>query len=313
MRFCTECGLPLPADQPAEPTAPPPVGEDSVGRWVKGPVCWRCRGLGDANAVYCKFCGARYADAAIGAGGTEVPEPRATEPPPATNDSPRVQSISARLVSILRDGTDGRAFTLEQEQTDIGRTEGDVLLGDDPYLSARHARIRRRGTQYLLSDLDSVNGVFVRISSGVELRDGDTILLGQQVLRFETLGAAEGSKGPANVRGVLVFGTPEPPRMARLVQYTTEGVGRDVHYLYRDETVLGRETGDIVFTDDPFLSRRHASIRIDRSAARFTLRDLGSSNGTSLRIRGERQLAHGDQFRVGRHLFRFDVVQGAPA
>lgn len=94
--------------------------------------------------------------------------------------------------------------------------------------------------------------------------------------------------------------------MARLIQYTTEGVGRDVHYLYRDETVVGREQGDIVCTDDPFMSRRHAAITLDRSNRRFVLRDLGSSNGTAIRIRGERSLRPGDQFRVGRHLFRYD-------
>ena len=142
------------------------------------------------------------------------------------------------------------------------------------------------------------------------------ILLGQQVLRFETLRDPEVPLGPASVRGSMVFGTPEVPRVARLVQYTTEGVGRDVHYLYRDETVLGRENGDIVFTDDPFLSRRHASIQVERSSRRFVLEDVGSSNGTSVRVRGEHTLTHADQFRIGRHLFRFEhprpPAQGAP-
>ena len=140
----------------------------------------------------------------------------------------------------------------------------------------------------------------------MNLVDGDRILLGQQVLRFEILKEPELPLGPALVHGVLVFGTPEVPRVARLVQYTTEGVGRDVHYLYRHETVLGRETGDLVFTDDPFLSRRHAAISIDRSSRQFTLRDLESSNGTALGLRGQRRLSDGSQFRVGRHLFRFD-------
>ena len=145
----------------------------------------------------------------------------------------------------------------------------------------------------------------------MELRDGDRILVGQQVLRLELLDDSELSLGPARVQGVLAFGTPEVPRFARLVQYTTEGVGRDVHYLYRDETVLGRETGDIVFTDDPFLSRRHAVLVADRGTKRVTLRDLGSANGTSVRLRGERQIRNGQQFRLGRHLFRFDA--GGPA
>ena len=123
---------------------------------------------------------------------------------------------------------------------------------------------------------------------------------------FEVLAETELPLGPATQHGVMVFGTPEVQRIARLVQYTTEGVGRDVHYLYRDETVVGREQGDLVFTDDPFMSRRHAAITVDRASRRFVLRDLGSSNGTAVRFRGERALRPGDQFRVGRHLFRFE-------
>ncbi len=92
----------------------------------------------------------------------------------------------------------------------------------------------------------------------------------------------------------------------------TEGVARDFHYLYRDETVVGREQGDIVCTDDPFMSRRHASITFDRTSRRFGLKDLGSSNGTAIRVRGERALKAGDQFRVGRHLFRYDRAVDAP-
>jgi pSer/pThr/pTyr-binding forkhead associated (FHA) protein len=219
----------------------------------------------------------------------------------------------ARIVAILKDGSDGRSFPLHKDVIDLGRIEGDIVLSDDPYLSPRHARLTRRPESWLLRDLDSVNGVYVRIREPVDLSDGDMLLIGQQVLRFETLPDAELPLGPASLSGVLAFGTPEVPRIARLVQYTTEGIGRDLHYLYRDETVIGRENGDIVFTDDPFLSRRHAAITVDRSARRFVLRDLGSSNGTAMRFRGERTLASGDQFRIGRHLFRFEISRASPA
>jgi pSer/pThr/pTyr-binding forkhead associated (FHA) protein len=230
---------------------------------------------------------------------------------PSYVDSPRgaVEASPPRalLVAILKDGSDGRTFAIHEEQTDIGRTEGHLVLSDDPYLSPRHVRIvHRGGDQLTLRDLGSVNGVYVRLREPADLHDGDMILLGQQVLRFEVLSEGEMSLGPATQGGVLVFGTPEVPRIARLVQYTTEGVGRDVHYLWRDETVIGREQGDIVCTDDPFMSRRHAAITIDRRGRRFVLRDLGSSNGTALRIRGEHVLRPGDQFRIGRHLFRYD-------
>ncbi len=244
------------------------------------------------------------------------PAPVAPMPSPARADRTQIEQqsgpavdrgrILAVLVAILKDGTDGRSHTIHDEQTDVGRTEGHIQLADDPYLSPRHARLVLRKDELLVRDLDSLNGVYVRLRDPVELVDGDMLLLGQQVMRFEVLPETELPLGPATQRGVLVFGTPEVARVARLVQYTTEGVARDVHYVYRDETVVGREQGDIVCTDDPFMSRRHATITLERASRRFTLRDLGSSNGTAIRVRGERVLKPGDQFRVGRHLFRYD-------
>jgi pSer/pThr/pTyr-binding forkhead associated (FHA) protein len=213
-------------------------------------------------------------------------------------------------VVIHRDGSEGGVYALESGQSDIGSREGDIILPDDPYLSPRHARIERRGDTFVLRDLDSVNGVYVRLLEPVELSSGDMFLIGQQVLRFEVLPETERRVGPAKQHGVMVFGTPELPRLARVAQYTTEGLERDVHYLYRDETVFGREQADVVFAEDPFLSRRHAAITMDRESMRFALRDLGSSNGTAIRCRAERALQHGDQFRLGRHLFRFDLTIG---
>jgi pSer/pThr/pTyr-binding forkhead associated (FHA) protein len=207
----------------------------------------------------------------------------------------------------LKDGSEGRSIPLTDKDADIGSAEGDITFPDDPYISARHARLACRAGAYSVRDLDSVNGVYLRLREDAELRDRDMLLVGQQVLRFELLADGELQLGPAFQRGIMVFGTPEAARFGRLAQYTTEGVSRDVHYLFRDETVIGRENGDIVFTDDPFLSRRHAAIRVDHAGGRFTLHDLGSSNGTALRIRGEHVLRDGDQFRIGRHLFRFEA------
>jgi pSer/pThr/pTyr-binding forkhead associated (FHA) protein len=212
-----------------------------------------------------------------------------------------------QLVTILKDGSEGPCHRLAGEVTDIGRYEGQVALPDDPYLSPRHARILRRGDRYYLRDLGSVNGVYHRIREPAEMHHGDVVLIGQQVLRLEVLTDAEVSLGPVMHYGVMLFGTPEQPRLARLVQLTSEGVPRDVFHLYRDETVVGRESGDVVFTDDVFLSRRHVAFRLDRAQRRVTVRDLGSSNGTLLLFRGEREIVDGDIFRIGHHLFRFDV------
>jgi pSer/pThr/pTyr-binding forkhead associated (FHA) protein len=58
------------------------------------------------------------------------------------------------------------------------------------------------------------------------------------------------------------------------------------------------------------MSRRHASVDRELASGTFSLRDLGSSNGTFLAIRGERELVSGDYLRVGQHLFRLDVTRG---
>lgn len=312
IRFCNNCGY----QTPQEAAAAVPATAEPAPNEGGGAICWRCYGVGDKGADFCKFCGARYADAPAAdaqAAPPRPPPPEELSPPPAPSErpspatSPAASAARAALVSILKDGTDGRRYPVYDDQTDIGRSEGQVVLPDDPYLSPRHARLTLRGGKAHLKDLDSVNGAYVRLREPADLVDGDMILLGQQVLRFELLTEAELPLGPATQHGVMVFGTPEVQRIARLVQYTTEGVGRDVHYLYRDETVIGREQGDLVFTDDPFMSRRHAAVTIDRAARRFILRDLGSSNGTALRFSGERQLRPGDQFRVGRHLFRLEM------
>jgi pSer/pThr/pTyr-binding forkhead associated (FHA) protein len=133
-------------------------------------------------------------------------------------------------------------------------------------------------------------------------------LVGQQVLRFEVVEGADGGLGPASQHGTLVFGSPGVARYARLSLRTVEGVTRDVFYVRKAETVLGRESGDVVFTDDPFLSRRHAAIRVEGDPRRFLLTDLGSSNGTFIQLRGEIPLESGDQFRIGQQLFRVDIA-----
>jgi pSer/pThr/pTyr-binding forkhead associated (FHA) protein len=149
----------------------------------------------------------------------------------------------------------------------------------------------------------------VRIDKPHELLDGDLLLLGVEVLRFDLVMDAELGLGPAVQHGTYVFGSPALPRPARLLQRTVEGVARDVYHLHRPETVIGRESGDIVFTDDPYMSRRHALIRRTPAPSTFTLVDLESSNGTFVAIRGDRALKDGDSIRVGQHLFRVELAQ----
>lgn len=211
----------------------------------------------------------------------------------------------AHLAVISQDGSTGQTYWIERGSVDIGREEGDVRLATDRFVSPRHARVYSRGSTFFLRDLDSLNGVYLRVRESQPLKDADWILLGSEVLRFGLLSDGEQGLGAANERGTDVYGSPARPRYACLSERTVEGVYRNVFYISADETVVGREFGDLVFTADSFMSRRHAAIQRDPTAGTFTLRDLGSSNGTYLAIRGEVELREGDHLRVGQHLFRF--------
>ncbi|MCU0680654.1 MAG: FHA domain-containing protein [Polyangiaceae bacterium] len=228
------------------------------------------------------------------------PGSRQAEPSPPTTPY-------GRLVVYTYDSAEGTPFALLTSPFDIGSREGHVRLGDDPYVSPLHARLVLEGGHWYMVDLGSLNGVYRRLAPSVELGDGDLILLGQQVLRFELVMDAERALRPAYQHGVALFGTPPAARFARLCQRTVEGVTRDVVHMGREELTLGREGTDLAFPDDGFLSRRHARLQRDASSGRFTLEDLGSSNGTFVSVRGRVPVRDGDIFRLGLHLLRAEV------
>jgi hypothetical protein len=71
-----------------------------------------------------------------------------------------------------------------------------------------------------------------------------------------------------------------------------------------DETIVGRNNGDITFPHDGFMSGRHA--RIERRGTTYVLTDAGSRNGTFIKIKGEVELKPGDMVLIGKQLFRFE-------
>jgi len=74
---------------------------------------------------------------------------------------------------------------LDKPETTIGRTTGDLIFKDDPYMSGMHARIVAQPGRFILQDLKSRNGVYRRIRDEIELRDTDEFFLGEQLFRVE--------------------------------------------------------------------------------------------------------------------------------
>ena len=241
---------------------------------------------------------------------TMAPNPHAATPqvrPPAPAQPPQPGGVQwGTAVLVNRDGTDGERYKLDAEYTVIGRAGADIAFDEDRFLARMHARLARGGDGVVsVSPTDTLNGVFRKTDAPVELTDGMIVLVGREVLRYERVDLEERAVTPLIRHGVALFGSPPREPWGRLLQILPSGGHRDIRHLVGEEVVLGREEGDIVFRDDAFMSRRHAAINWDGKRAQLT--DLGSSNGTFVRLAGPTPVKHGDHLRLGDQLLRIEL------
>ena len=75
-----------------------------------------------------------------------------------------------------------------------------------------------------------------------------------------------------------------------------------------DVVSLGRDPASDIFLDDITVSRRHAEV--ERSGARYSIRDVGSLNGTYVnrKLVEHDELSEGDEVQVGK--FKLVFVHG---
>ncbi len=88
--------------------------------------------------------------------------------------------------------------------------------------------------------------------------------------------SALATAGPESV----VSGTPSGPDMVVLLDGGASGIPAGATWDLYSGLTIGRRPGNGIEMDDPFLSGTHAEIV--REAGEWWLRDLGSTNGTSL-------------------------------
>jgi pSer/pThr/pTyr-binding forkhead associated (FHA) protein len=164
-----------------------------------------------------------------------------------------------------------------------------------------HAQLDLRPPNGMVRDLDSLNGVFVKMTGEEELTSGQIIRIGQELLRFELLATPEPTPD-----GTELMGSPNPGFWGKL----TVIIGRDVtgaaFPLLGESVTLGRERGEINFPDDGYVSGLHA--RVTLRDGRVYLADLGSSNGTFVKVNGERAIGHESFVLLGQQLFRLNLA-----
>lgn len=146
----------------------------------------------------------------------------------------------------------------------IGKNpECDIVI-DVPTVSGSHCRLTRQENIFILEDLKSTNGTFVkgqRLSKKVRIRHGTTVMLGQSTpLPWDLV--------------------PEPQ------QNQATQSNKNIKNAAKSTYTIGSESGNDIVFELPMVSRQHARIRFEGTSAE--IEDLGSTNGTFVNSRQNR-------------------------
>lgn len=251
--------------------------------------CPQCEHPNPATNRFCASCGYKLNMAAV----------------PAKAAAPVHAPVlgTVMLTALRADGSEAGSYTLNPSPSEtIGRDTGSIFAGDS-YLSPRHATFTRRGDRLYVSDARSLNGVYLKIRPNTPwpLRFGDVFRIGQEILRLEKLEAPVPSPD-----GVQRLGSPSEGYVARLGLVIGRDTTGNAFPVPKAGLHLGRERGDVLFPEDGYVSGLHCRLGVGPDNG-ITLTDLGSSNGSFVRLREEHQVSNGDILLMGQQLFRVDA------
>ena len=222
--------------------------------------------------------------------------------------------MAVRLTIVeIGDPSSEYVRTLLQDRILIGRSRSCDICLPDMAISTRHAEIRLKGTEYVLTDLESLNGSQVNEKPVLpfqsrKLHSGDIIQTAGFTIRVE-LGVAPGPDEPRDAsvlhaREMLArlserAGAVTDLRTFAVVGGPCRGLRLTLHPS-KGRASIGRGSENDLVLEDRDVSRNHAEIVLADGAV--TVRDLGSKNGVV--YREERvpsaQLDFGDTFTVGK-------------
>jgi len=305
-KFCARCGTPLGATAAPVRGAPTPAATPAPAVSKPAPPAAARPAAAPRPASSAPPTAKPAAPVAV----ARPPAQRPAPPPPpkpalptrpaAPAAKPVPPRARARVSAIARDGSRSADFVLTRDETKVGREvpEGEVKLDKDPFIAPLHAVFRFEGPQLVVQDSGSANGVFLWLKQR-ELHTGDELRIGRQRLRIEWM-----PEEPETIADEPLWGSPNPGYIARAVQLLEGGGEGDIFPLKSGDNVVGRGTGDVSFPQDGYVSSKHAMITVGDGT--LSVKDLGSANGTFVRIAGSAKVASGDLLLVGEQILRVD-------
>ncbi len=300
---------PQPEAVPAKEARPEPAKAGKAAAASQAPAaeaggvrCPRCRAKIAAGVAVCRLCGFKLGQ------GAGAPERTPVDSGPETAMvSPRKAGLGFLISVSSVDGRETVRVPLKAGKNSLGRGSCDIRFPEDDLLAPQHLTLDVSEKEAQLIPEDTRNGTYLRMGDQVQLAHGDLFRIGQQLLRYEDLAEVQPLVSPRE-EGTQVLGSPSGPKAwGRLTQVVGETVDGNSFLLASENVFLGRERGNITFPGDRYISGTHAVLT--RKTDGTWLRDVGSSNGTYVRVPGAIPLPSGQFFLAGRQLFKIQLGQ----
>lgn len=250
--------------------------------------CHQCSKPTSPGNLFCAYCGAHIA----------VNSPIET----VFFDAGIVRN-EANLQVRLADGQKVGEYRLNTSEFTCGRGDCDMQF-DDPAVSLKHARFYYRDGGLYVRDLESVNGIYIRLRERIPLSDGDHFMFGRQIF---TLRHLPRQLADYSVDGTRFSGSPiRHSSSFQITRILTNGSPGDSYLINGQSLTIGRSGCNINYPHDGFMSQYHGRL-IETQTACF-LEDAGSTNGTYFRVREEVGLKEGDALVIGQQIITVHIT-----
>ncbi|MCA9519763.1 MAG: zinc-ribbon and FHA domain-containing protein [Myxococcales bacterium] len=90
-----------------------------------------------------------------------------------------------QIIQLLPGGREGAIYAARKRVVTIGREDCDLNFPSDRFMSRYHTKFEVQKGKFLLYDLESRNGTFLRVRDKETFRAGEQFFLGRQLMRIE--------------------------------------------------------------------------------------------------------------------------------